>query len=168
MAQQEPEKREYRDAATHEQLAAKLKIASAANPMKDLLPSEGEDPSVKNQAVNIVDASDVISFNGVTTLVPKLAIMQIPKIYENRINNHTPGNKIVGWTVFYGMNRGWITPVEVSREQAAGYSPLAEELTDHLKKNRNLLIATYKTGPISLIPLRELPETEATEEEEKP
>eukprot|EP00903_Cladosiphon_okamuranus_P003589 g3587.t1 len=133
----------YRDAETHDQIAKKLKAGNSHNPMKTLIPSEGEDPSVKNRPQDIISSSDVISFGGLTTLVPKKAIMQIPEIYADRINNHTPGNRIVGWFDFYRMNRAWITTVEVTRVQAEGREPIPEEVAENLEKNRNLIIATY-------------------------
>ena len=85
-----------------------------------------------------------------------------PKQYEDRINNHVPGNKVVGWLEFYTLNRGWITTVEVSRVQAEGKEPLAEDITENLSKSRNLVIATYSTGPISILPLQEKDEKAAT------
>ncbi|MFD2255135.1 hypothetical protein ACFSSA_00465 [Luteolibacter algae] len=154
-AQEQGTKPVYRDAETHEQIAKKLQVSAAHNPMAALAPSEGEDPSLKNRPVDIVSSSDAITFNGVTTLVPKKAIMRIPEFYQDRVNNHTPGARVVGWTEFYTLNRGWITTVEVSRSQAEGKVALPEGLTENLKKNRNLIIATYSTGPISLLPLKE-------------
>lgn len=152
--QQAERKPVYRDAATHEDIVKRMRHVERFNPMKQLAPSEGEDPSVKNQPINIVDSSDILSFNGVTTLVPKKAIIRIPDQYADRVNRHIPGYKVVGWAEFYTLNRGWITPVEVSREQAAGRTPIAEEVQENLRENRNLLIATFHTGPISLLPLK--------------
>ncbi|WP_411826622.1 hypothetical protein [Luteolibacter sp. AS25] len=152
--QGESKKPVYRDAETHVQIAKKLKVSNSHNPMKTLLPSEGEDPSVKNRPQDIISSSDVLSFGGLTTLVPKKAIMRIPEIYADRINNHVPGNRIVGWFEFYRLNRAWITPVEVSRIQAEGKEPIAEEVSENLKKNQNLIIATYSASPISLLELK--------------
>lgn len=168
MAAPESKKPVYRDVETHDLIVRKLKVNQKIDPMKNLVPSEGEDPSKKNKPQNLVSSSDIISFNGVTTLVPKRAIMQVPEKYENRINNHTPGNRVVGWLEFYTLNMGWITTVEVSRVQAEGNEPIAEELSENLSKSRNLVIATYSTGPISMLPLKEKDESETSENETKP
>ena len=158
----EQKKPVYRDAETHDFIVKKLRVNEEINPMKKLTPSEGEDPSVKNKPQDLISSSDILSFNGLTTLVPKRAIMMTPKQYEDRINNHVPGNKVVGWLEFYTLNRGWITTVEVSRVQAEGKEPLAEDITENLSKSRNLVIATYSTGPISILPLQEKDEKAAT------
>lgn len=150
-ADQEQKKPVYRDAVTHGQLVKKLKAGQNRNPMKKLIPSEGEDPSVKNRPKDIISSSDVISSSGVTTLVPKKSIMRIPESYADRINNHTPGNRIVGWLEFFTLNRGWITQVDVSRAQAEGKIPIADEVVENLSKNRKLIIATISSNPISLL-----------------
>jgi len=167
-AEQTERKPVYRDAATHEDIVKRMRHVERNNPMKQLAVSEGEDPSVKNQPVNIVDSSDILSFNGVTTLVPKMAIIRIPDQYADRVNRHVPGYRVVGWAEFYTLNRGWITPVEVSREQAAGRVPIAEEVQENLGKNRNLQVATFLTGPISLLPPKEQEPATTQASEETP
>ena len=166
-ASAEPKKLVYRDAETHDLIVKKLRVNQNIDPMKSLLPSEGEDPSKKNQPKDLISSSDIISFNGVTTLVPKRAIIQMPEAYEDRLNNHSPGNKVIGWWGFYTLNRGWITTVEVTRVQAEGKESLAEEITEGFTKSRNMIIATYSAGPISMLPLKEKEEakTEANTEE---
>lgn len=149
----------YRDAQTHDQIVKKLSETNQKNPFAKLSKSEGEDPSLKNRPENLITSSDIISYNGNTTLVPKHAIIQIPEKYKSRINNHVKGNKIISWMDFYALNRGWITTVEVSKEQAEGRKPLAEDVSESFKKNSNMIIATYSTGPISLLPLKEPKET---------
>lgn len=157
---EEGKKPVYRDAETHDLIVSKLKFTQARDPIKSMIPSEGEDPSVKNKPQDLISSSDAISFNGLTTLVPKRAIIQLPETYADRINNHTPGNKVVGWVEFLTVNRGWVTTVEVSRAQAEGRERLAEELSENLAKSRNLIVATYSSGPISMLPPKEKQEPE--------
>lgn len=153
-AQQEEGKRVFRDAATHESLVPILREATASDPMKDLEKSEGEDPSKENRPQNLIESSDLISFQGVTTLVPKRAIMMVPENFKDRINNHTPGNRVVGWLDFYAMNLGWITTVEISRGQAGGNEPLSEGLSEQLAKSKNMVVTVMESGPISSMPYR--------------
>ncbi|MFK7852367.1 MAG: hypothetical protein AB8D78_15435 [Akkermansiaceae bacterium] len=160
---QERKKPIYRDAETHDLLVRKFKVNQNKDPMKKFVPSEGEDPTLKNQPTDLISSSDIISFNGVTTLVPKRAIIQIPDKYSDRINNHKPGNKVVGWLEFHTLNRGWITTVEVSRAQAEGKEPLAEAVAENIGKSRNLVVATYSTGPISMLPQKVKEENNNTE-----
>lgn len=142
-----------RDVATHEQLSLALRKAEQTDPAKTFKATEGADPSVTNRPKDILADSDFISFNGNATLVPKRAIMQIPKGYADRIRM-APGAKLQSWSEFFAINRGWITTVEISRVQAEGNEPLPEETHKQLSKSGNLIVAVYKGGPISLLPLK--------------
>jgi hypothetical protein len=146
-----------RDAATHEQIVLTLRKADQADPMKNMPVAKGEDPSMANRPKDLISQSDIISFQGIATLVPKRAILQIPKNYGNRIALEA-GAQIMGWADFYARNRGWITTVEVSRTQAEGKLPLPDETQKQMTECGNLVVATYLGGPISVLPLKE-PET---------
>lgn len=153
-AQEAAPKPVFRDVATHESLTQKLREADANDPMKALAKAEGKDPSKANQPQNLIESSDLISYQGLTTLVPKRAIMQIPAAYKDRVNNHVDGNRVVGWLDFYAANRGWITTVEISRAQAGGGEELPEELSDQLAKSKNMIVTVLAMGPISYQPYR--------------
>lgn len=144
----------FRVAATHESLSQKLREQNADDPMKALEKSHGEDPSKANRPGNLIESSDLISYQGYTTLVPKRAIMQLPSKFQDRINNHKAGNRVVGWLDFYTLNRGWITTVEVSRAQAGGSEQLSESLSEQLSKSKNMIVTVMNSGPISYLPYR--------------
>jgi hypothetical protein len=141
---------EMRDAATHEQLALTLRKSQQEDPMKNMAPTQGEDPS-KNLPKDLISQSDIVCFRGMATLVPKRAILQIPENCAERLKI-TPGAKIVGWAEFFAANRGWITTVEISRVQAEGKEPLAEDTKTQLTQCQNLVVATFLGGPISMLP----------------
>jgi len=143
-----------RDATTHEQLIPKLRQAQQNDPMKKMAVVPGADPADVYKPKDILSESDIIAFQGVATLVPKRAIILIPKNYQDRIAM-LPGAKMVSWADFYVANRGWITTVEVSRTQAEGNVPLTDDTQKHLSECGNLVIATYMGGPISMLPLKE-------------
>lgn len=150
---------QMRDAASHEELLLERRAAIQLDPMKHLAVATGEDPSKANQPTDILAESDIISFRGMATLVPKRAILQMPQAYSGYLKME-PGSRFVSWLEFYAANRGWITTVEVNREQAEGNEPFAEETQKFLSKSRNLVVATFKSGPISVLPLKEpAPET---------
>jgi len=146
------EKAAMRDAATHEQLSQQLRQVEQQDPMKNLPVSKLEDPA-KNLPKDLLSQSDIISFGGFATLVPKRAILQIPKNCADRIK-FVPGSQIRGWSDFYAVNRGWITTVEISRSQAEGNEPMPEETSKQLTKCGNLVVAVYMGGPISMLPLK--------------
>jgi hypothetical protein len=168
--QAEPKKPAFRDAATNETLTEKYKEVSTKGPMRKFKEATGEDASVKNKVGNLLENSDFITFNGNTTLVPKNALIQIPEKYKTRINNHKPGSKILSWTDFYSLNRGWISTVEVSLAQAKAEKPISPELLDTLNKKGNLVVAVLKNGPITVLPKKVEAEvkTEAVTDESKP
>jgi hypothetical protein len=147
-----------RDAATHEELALAYRKASQEDPMRNMQPAQGEDPSVVNRPKDIVSESDVICFGGMATLVPKRAILNLPPKMADRLK-FQPGCKLMGWAEFYENNRGWITTVEVSRVQAEGNKALPEEIVTRIGKSANLVVATYQAGPISVLPLKVPTET---------
>ncbi len=142
---------QMREAATHEQVSLKYQQAQQQDPMRKLPPAKGVDPSTVNQPLDLISQSDIISFNGMTTLVPKRAVLHIPKGMTDRLK-FQPGTRIVGWADFYALNRGWITTVEVSRVQAEGNAALAEEISSRITKSSNLIVATNLGGPISVLP----------------
>lgn len=149
----------FSNSISSEQLDQAYRKSSQVDPMKKLVIIPGEDPTKSNQPVNLLDQSDIICFGGVATLVPKRAILTIPVKYKDTLKLK-PGSKIVGWSDFYAVNRGWITTVEVSRVQAEGNKPLAKEISDRVGKSMNLVVATFKGGPISVLPLKQ-PEANA-------
>lgn len=144
-----------RDAATHEQLAQRYRSAEQTDPMKKMPPSQGEDPA-KNLPQDLLSQSDFICFGGVATLVPKRAILTVPKALEDRTRLEAQF-RIVGWLEFYSLNRAWITTVEVTRQQAEGNVALSEDTYASLKESTTLVVATFKGGPISILPLKESP-----------
>lgn len=154
MAQPAAPARQMRDVASHQEMLIERRKALQIDPMKHLAVATGEDPSKANQPSDILAESDIISFRGMATLVPKRAILQIPQAHAGYLKME-PGSKFVSWLEFYAANRGWITTVEVSREQAEGNAPIAEETQKFLSTVRNLVVATYKGGPISVLPLKE-------------
>jgi hypothetical protein len=142
------------DTPTYEEAALARRKALRTEPVKHLVPATGEDPSNANRPKDILAESDIISYRGLATLVPKRAILMTPKTYSGLLR-FEPGAKFVSWIDFYAANRGWITTVEVSRIQAEGNAPIAEETQKSIGTSRNLVVATFKGGPISVLPLKE-------------
>ncbi len=148
---------EMRDSPSAEEITEKFIQASRQNNKVEVQRAkETPDPSKAATPGNIVDESDFLSFNGRSTLVPKGAILHIPPALKDRIK-FTPGNPLLPWGDFFAVNRAWITTVEVSRIQAEGNQALAEETTKSISKSTSLIVATYKTGPISVLPLKTPP-----------
>lgn len=139
-----------RDVATHQQLAQELGQARQKDPMLRMPVSNGEDPSKSVHSLDLVSQSDIICFNGVATLIPKRALLAAPQNLKDRLTV-SAGARIVGWSEFYAVNRGWITTEEVSFAQAEGKQLLPEAATKRISKSTNLMVATYLGGPISVM-----------------
>lgn len=142
-----------RDAATHEQLALQLRKVEQADPMKALEVSKGADPAA-NLPKDLISESDILCFGGLATLVPKRAILMVPQDFTDRTKLKPP-YRLVGWADFQAANRGWITTVEVNREQAEGKVALSDDTAAVMKKGTSLVVATFRGGPISILPLKE-------------
>ena len=127
--------------------------------MRHLAPAQGPDPMLANPPKDLLSESDILCFGGAATLVPKQAVIHIPKNMAARLK-FIPGSKILTWADFFAINRGWITTVEVSRAQAEGNQPMVEEIAVRVNKSSNLVVATYQSGPISLLPPKVPPPTE--------
>lgn len=157
----------FRDAATNEQLTEQYRKVSLDNPMKLLPEEKGPDPSVENHVGNLLENSELITFNGRTTLVPKNSLVLIPAKLKERVNNHQASSAIVSWLDFYSVNRGWISTVEVTLAQARGDEPVAPEILENLGKSGNLVVAVLKNGPISVMPPKDKTPIQTSSEETK-
>lgn len=166
-----------RDVVTHDELALKYRKAAqedpmgkliaaqaaaqasvkAADPGKKIVPAKPTTPETPAPPPSLLAQSDIICYNGAATVVPKRAIIQIPKNLTSRLT-YEAGAKLMNWSDFYAQNRAWITLVEVSEAQAEGSSPLTEDTQKQIVKSGKLMIATYHGGPISVLPLKVPPE----------
>jgi hypothetical protein len=149
---------QMRDVVTNDDLTQKYQKAVSENPlqkMKDMKvkPTDGPDPT-KAKPVDLLASSDFLSFGGIATLVPKRAILCSPKNYQDRLKL-VPGSKIVSWGEFLTANRGWIKTLEVTRAQAEGVEPFDEKVAENLQKSSIVIVATYHSGPISVLPKKE-------------
>jgi hypothetical protein len=142
------DKKPYRAAPTHEELASALRQQQAADPMRQLPKVEGADPSKENQPQDLLKRSDILCFNGLATLVPKRSIIVLPTALADRVGMKA-GAKLVGWNEFFAANRGWLSSQEVTLAQVRGQEPFAESLSERLAKSTNVVVATLEGGPIS-------------------
>lgn len=151
---QEVYKPVIRDSATHEQLSQTLRMAQQKDPIRNLGPAIGkteEDPAKALAGRDLIKDSTILCYRGFLTLVPKRAVLHLPDHLKDRFEEKNKV-KVVSWQEFYQGNRGWIRTVEVTREQAMGQSPMSEEVVETFKTSKSAIIATFKGGPISVLP----------------
>jgi hypothetical protein len=141
-------------APTNEQLIVKLKESDQqTQPSKASKLSSAVDPATGNEPQGLIESSEILCYGGVLTLVPKRAVLQIPKNLANRLKEQ-PNIKIVNWDEFYAANRNWITTVEVNREQAEGKQSLPKDMSLSIVKSGNVVIATCEGNPVSVLPAK--------------
>ncbi len=141
-------------APTNEQLVLKLKESDQQiRPSKVSTLSSAVDPATGNQPQGLIGSSEILCFSGVLTLVPKRAVLQVPKNLANRLKEQ-PNIKIVNWDEFYAANRNWITTVEVNRDQAEGRQSLSKDVSVSIVKSGNVVVATCEGNPVSVLPVK--------------
>lgn len=152
-----------REAPTNEDLIRKLRqseqemaAAAVSRPASTTV-----DPRANQPLPDLFNSSEILCYNGAFTLVPKRAVLQFPQNLRDRLKVQQ-GAKVQNWSTFYTANRNWITTVEVSKSQASGAQPLAEETSTHIAKCGKLVVATFQGHPVSVHPVpAPAPETPA-------
>lgn len=142
-----------RDVVTHDEIVEAARKAREAMPPPVFKPATGEDPSVANKLGDLISRSDVLCFRGQATLVPKRAVLHVPKGVADRIGMQD-GARLGSWSEFLNANRAWIRTVPVTRIQAEGNDPMPEATLKSFEKEQRLVVATYQEGPISVLPLK--------------
>jgi hypothetical protein len=153
LAAEPPARVKMREVVTHDQIVEASKKALEKSTPPVFKPATGADPSVANKLGDLISRSDIICFRGQATLVPKRAVLHVPKAISDRLGMKE-GARIGSWTEFLNANRAWIRTVQVSRIQAEGNDPMPEETIKSFEKEQRLVIATYQEGPISVLPLK--------------
>ncbi len=146
-----------RDAATHESLSTKLKTSQKSDPIRTIGPPKGkvnEDPAKEMAKRDLIAESTVVCYRGFLTLLPKKSVLHVPEHLEERIGVQ-PDAKVLTWQNFFKPNRGWIRTIEVTRDQARGYAEIPESIRTAVESSNALVVATYKGGPVSVLPLKE-------------
>lgn len=108
----------------------------------------------------LISRSTIISSGRYWTIVPKGAVLHVPKLYHNRVDSKRKG-RLIPWRQFFAMNRSWITAQEVTMEVATGSEALSDKAKVSHHKVGRLVVAVLKGGPISV--LKPKPEPKADE-----
>lgn len=140
-----------RDAPVHDDIVAATRKAKQETPPPVFKPVEGADPSVENRPKDLLARSEIFSYLGQATLVPKRAVLHLPKDLAARTGLKEQ-SKFIAWRDFYLANRGWIRTVAVTRAQAEGREAMDEATLLSFAKETRVVVATYQEGPISVMP----------------
>lgn len=144
------------DVATHESLKNTFLQAKDNDPINSLKPvrksgSESEGETVKR---DLLSDSVILCLNGKATLTPIRAILHAPERLSERFTI-SEGAKFVSFRDFAKQNKHWLKTFEVTRDQARGLVPVNPESLGRLRQTGAVIVATFKGGPISVLPLVE-------------
>ncbi len=150
-----------RDAATHDSIVDAARAAreqAARDQTKEqqemalkVVPPEQRPKPVERPT--LLEMSDIICYKGLATLVPKQAVLHVPKELADHLGMQD-GARFVQFQDFITKNRAWLAFTEVSRRQAEGNEPLSEALLKSFAKETRIVVATFDGGPISVLPLK--------------
>lgn len=115
------------------------------------------DQSHPSQA-SILDTSVILTSGRNWTFVPKGAVLVIPEAYQAQVDKEPQGG-FLHFNDFLNRNRGWLTTLSVSLEQARGKAPVKEETREALIKGGRVVVTVCKGGPVAS---RKYVEREAT------
>lgn len=157
-----------RDAATHDSIVDSGR--GRVNPIGQLaeqnIPEEMK-ASVPFKPTSLIARSEILKRGNTATLVPKRAVLHVPSSLRGVLG--MPENpSLINWPDFLIQNRAWIRTVEVSRAQAEGLAPLSEVMLESFEECRQVVVATYQSGPISVLPYVEPEESSETANVEEP
>jgi hypothetical protein len=151
---EEVKKMKVNDVITNDQMGTAHRIANSHDPLRDLGEPAGnvnEDPAKRHHQRDLIKESTILCYRGYLTLVPKRAVLHVPDALVSRIGVQE-GAEVKTWQEFYQLNRGWLREMEVTREQAKGLSPMPEETRNAISASTSIVVATFKSGPISVMP----------------
>lgn len=107
----------------------------------------------------LVARSTIISSGRYWTIVPRGAVLHVPKLYHNRVDSKRTG-RLLPWRQFFAMNRSWITAQAVTMEEATGEQAISDKAKVSHHKVGRLVVAVLKGGPISVLKPRPKPEAD--------
>jgi hypothetical protein len=76
------------------------------------------------------------------------SLLHVPEKLKERIG-HPKNSVYISFKEFLINNRGWISSVEITVDQASGKKPLSDSLNKMLETSSNIVIATFKGDQIS-------------------
>jgi hypothetical protein len=100
--------------------------------------------------------SDVLSDGRNWTVVPRGAVLHVPRTLANRVDAK-PLCRLLSWDEFLTVNRGWLFTEEVTLDQANGKVAIPPSRSAIWKKNGKVVVATHLGGPLPVHTRSDLP-----------
>ena len=101
------------------------------------------------KTVDIRETSDFLAFNGLSTLVPKGAVLHVPeRLRENIVA--APAGKLCLWREFLVRNPAWLSTLEVTIGEASGAKAIDPERMESAIRSGSIIVAVICGNPISV------------------
>lgn len=100
---------------------------------------------------DLMENSQFIAFEGVSTLLPKGSILHTPLRFQQHIVAQVSGTLMV-WSEFAARYRGLVTPFPVTLEQASGQTPIDLRTFEAAKNSGFIVVAMMDGNPVSVSP----------------
>lgn len=130
-----------------EEMAARAQASRSVQPAASK-PAEGETRTVARASDDVLTSSQILAANGQWTLVPKNAIVHVPKNLSRYVVE-APAGKMIPWTDFLIANRSWLNNLEITMDEASGKTPIKPVLVQSWATQGKIVVTTYKGGAIS-------------------
>ncbi|MGJ8672342.1 hypothetical protein [Rubritalea sp.] len=98
---------------------------------------------------SVYNISDILHDRGVYTMVPKSAVMHVPRGMEKKLIR-SGESQYVSFDQFMIKNSVWVHRMNVSVNEATGKSPIDPIRLEGMRKLGKVVIAVHKGEPISL------------------
>ncbi len=112
-------------------------------------PTETIAPELARRSYDIMEMSDFIVFDGISTLVPKGAILNLPIAYRENLAAG-PKGRLLLWQDFLTRNRARITPFEITMEEAAGAKRIDPQRLEQAMRGGTIIVAVIHGSPTSV------------------
>jgi hypothetical protein len=110
--------------------------------------SSTDQAAAPEAAASFADASEFISFGGLTTFVPKGAVLHVPERLRGCMTQDAKG-ELVFWTDFLNRFPALVEPFEVSIREAAAATAIKPERLAAVARSERIIITVILGNPTS-------------------
>lgn len=137
-----------RDVVTEESLKKTIATGKKISTMKDaFLPMTEVRPDL---TPSLYKRSIVLFDGSAHTVVPQGAMLRLPPGYRNRVIDG-PKGEFIFWPAFLEKNSKWLGAWEVPLAMAKGDQTLAQKVLKQVAQDARVLVAVYKSCPITIL-----------------
>jgi hypothetical protein len=128
-----------------------IKLRSRSQPMTGSSP----DQAVSSPAASsFADTSDFVSFNGLSTFVPKGAVLHVPDRMRPNMVTGLAG-QVVFWTDFLKRFPAIVEPLEVTIQEAAGVKKIEPSRLAAAMRSERIIVTVIRGNPTSVCKFEE-------------